>query len=534
MRHRKEVHAEMILDDDQLSKSGSSTSEQVTSSSQVICMVNCKKCGKNFKNKSNLKIHMLTHSGVKPFSCHIEACKQGFTTKQCLQFHYKKTHGYSLETMPKIERQIPYTLTAYSGGIYNNPGSPDEARMPRKQHSPNKIPKLAKARENRNNKPGDVYDFKTDDDSNEDVKQVDTNNKKEPAQTIPTSSAIQHPTDNKASLVLVEAALNAAALDLKPSEPSAGGSGSQPNNEEGAKHAPDGSAVKDTTTVKKVSTGGSTCLNEPEKQAQMDADIPPTTSSHNIDNIMSDASGVSSMAGGGPAPTNLSTSGVSNLATGPTDPLPPPGVSLPASGSEPCSYQEFVNDPELLARAVAQEIMPSLPPPPVGALPSLNHFARFAGSRSSTYSSSSNPPVGANYSQVAPGQQHLPPNDFHDAPPPPYFPMGNRGDPHPNPLPSISSFSQSMLNDAHQQLLAATAATASSSATAANQAQLYRAPPPYPSIYPNDRYPPGSNPFPGGNPQGPSSNPGRNPAGPSGNPGFGPSGTNYTSPYGYF
>ena len=27
----------------------------------------CPKCGKNFKNKSNLKIHMLTHSGVKPF-----------------------------------------------------------------------------------------------------------------------------------------------------------------------------------------------------------------------------------------------------------------------------------------------------------------------------------------------------------------------------------------------------------------------------------------------------------------------------------
>jgi uncharacterized Zn-finger protein len=29
--------------------------------------VNCPKCPKTFKNKSNLKIHMLTHSGVKPF-----------------------------------------------------------------------------------------------------------------------------------------------------------------------------------------------------------------------------------------------------------------------------------------------------------------------------------------------------------------------------------------------------------------------------------------------------------------------------------
>ena len=33
----------------------------------AMMRVVCPKCGKNFKNKSNLKIHMLTHSGVKPF-----------------------------------------------------------------------------------------------------------------------------------------------------------------------------------------------------------------------------------------------------------------------------------------------------------------------------------------------------------------------------------------------------------------------------------------------------------------------------------
>lgn len=35
--------------------------------SGLLSRVGCPKCGRSFKNKSNLKIHMLTHSGVKPF-----------------------------------------------------------------------------------------------------------------------------------------------------------------------------------------------------------------------------------------------------------------------------------------------------------------------------------------------------------------------------------------------------------------------------------------------------------------------------------
>ncbi|KAK5642149.1 hypothetical protein RI129_008316 [Pyrocoelia pectoralis] len=75
----------------------------------------CSRCGKLFQNKSNLKIHMLTHSGIKPFRCTEGSCNAAFTTKQCLQFHYKKVHGFTDDMMPKIKRSVDYTFEAYSG-----------------------------------------------------------------------------------------------------------------------------------------------------------------------------------------------------------------------------------------------------------------------------------------------------------------------------------------------------------------------------------------------------------------------------------
>ena len=54
LRHRKEVHSDIPI------KANGEVGLPVN-------RVNCPKCERTFKNKSNLKIHMLTHSGVKPF-----------------------------------------------------------------------------------------------------------------------------------------------------------------------------------------------------------------------------------------------------------------------------------------------------------------------------------------------------------------------------------------------------------------------------------------------------------------------------------
>uniref|UniRef100_A0A182M8Z9 Uncharacterized protein n=1 Tax=Anopheles culicifacies TaxID=139723 RepID=A0A182M8Z9_9DIPT len=99
--------------------------------SRNSAVVSCPRCQKLFQNRSNLKIHMLTHSGVRPFKCAENECTAAFTTKQCLQFHYKKVHGYTQEQMPKIERSVAYTFDAYSGGL--NDGIIDEVQR-RQRH----------------------------------------------------------------------------------------------------------------------------------------------------------------------------------------------------------------------------------------------------------------------------------------------------------------------------------------------------------------------------------------------------------------
>ena len=161
-------------------------------------------------------------------SCKIDGCKTGFTTKQCLQFHYRKTHGLADDSMPKIEREIPYTLSAYSGGMakdedYEEDDDRVAGRPTTRPHPPPPPPQLpedwttdskstSKWSVNRRKTKmpikraiaaADVYDFIESEDEEE-------GESRGVAETPELTSS-----EAKASL-LVAAALSAAEHDLKP------------------------------------------------------------------------------------------------------------------------------------------------------------------------------------------------------------------------------------------------------------------------------------------------------------------------------
>lgn len=72
--------------------------------------------------------------------CAAPECAAAFTTKQCLQLHYRKVHHFSDEAMPKIERAVSYTLQAYSGAPKAPPEAQPEASLLVDEVPPDAVP----------------------------------------------------------------------------------------------------------------------------------------------------------------------------------------------------------------------------------------------------------------------------------------------------------------------------------------------------------------------------------------------------------
>ena len=75
--------------------------QQHISAKHELKKISCKKCGKEYSDKSNLRRHEKSHDedkqiGVKNFTC--EFCPKRFTTKNNQKYHLDKIHKMNNST----------------------------------------------------------------------------------------------------------------------------------------------------------------------------------------------------------------------------------------------------------------------------------------------------------------------------------------------------------------------------------------------------------------------------------------------------
>ncbi|XP_076092623.1 uncharacterized protein LOC143064014 [Mytilus galloprovincialis] len=64
----------------------------------------CQVCGKTCSKPSDLKRHMMSHTGERPFRCNI--CGKAFRAKNSMFYHQKSSHGLNIELSPGLQERF--------------------------------------------------------------------------------------------------------------------------------------------------------------------------------------------------------------------------------------------------------------------------------------------------------------------------------------------------------------------------------------------------------------------------------------------